>query len=335
MGLFRTFMNAQSASKAHFPGISVVLCTYNGGRYLAEQLESIANQTRLPVELIACDDHSTDNTLSILEDFSQRAPFCVRIFLNPKRLGSTCNFDQGIRLAREGFIALCDQDDRWAPTKLERLSDILIRDPLLGGVFSDAVLIDGDSNPIGISLFAKHRFSAAKQRAFVTNPATILLKHDVVTGSTLMFRAAMRRHFSAIPPSWVHDGWLTWIIALHSHLSLTSEPLTAYRIHAGQQIGVGPSHAARRTLLQAETRRQHYGRVAHQFHDLLLHLTSANKKEYGLLADEIRQKICFLQKQSMLSHRRTIRFLQMLLMLPQYLRYTRGLGSLRNDLLLD
>ncbi len=130
--------------------------------------------------------------------------FVLRIFLNPKRLGSTCNFDQGIRLAREGFIALCDQDDRWAPTKLERLSDILIRDPLLGGVFSDAVLIDGDSNPIGISLFAKHRFSAAKQRAFVTNPATILLKHDVVTGSTLMFRAAMRRHFFCNPP---HRGF--------------------------------------------------------------------------------------------------------------------------------
>ncbi|MGA8729118.1 MAG: glycosyltransferase family 2 protein [Terracidiphilus sp.] len=328
-------MNPQTVSSASVPGISVVLCTYNGGRYLGEQLESIAEQTRLPAELVACDDCSTDNTVCILQEFSARAPFLVRIFRNTKRLGSTRNFDQGIRLAQEEFISLCDQDDRWVPNKLEKLSDILIRNPLLGGVFSDAVLIDGDSKPIGINLFEKHKFSAAKQRAFVANPSTILLKHDVVTGSTLMFKAAMRRYFSGIPLSWVHDGWLTWIIALHSHLDLTSEPLTAYRIHAGQQIGIGPSHAARRTLLQAETRRQHYGRVAQQFHDLLLHLMSADKKEYGLLADEIRRKICFLQKQSMLSHRRAIRFLQMFRMLPDYARYTRGLGSFRNDLLLD
>ncbi len=328
-------MNALEASGETAAGISVVMCTYNGGQYLAEQLESIREQTRLPDELVVCDDGSTDNTIAILNDFAARAQFSARIVCNAKRLGSTSNFDQAIRLAREEFIALCDQDDRWAPKKLERLSDILMRNPDVGGVFSDAELIDGDSRPLDTTLFGKHKFTTSKQEAFLANPASVLLKHDVVTGSTLMFRAEMRRHFPLIPPSWVHDGWLTWIIALHSRLDLTSEPLTAYRIHAGQQIGIGASHAARPNLLQVETRRQHYGRVAHQFHDLLAHLSRCERTEHRELAKEVSRKIRFLQEQSMLSHRTMVRLFQMLPMVPDYARYGRGLGSFRNDLLSD
>ena len=59
--------------------ISVALCTYNGGRYLEAQLESISAQTRQPAELVACDDGSTDDTLAILERFARRAPFSVSL----------------------------------------------------------------------------------------------------------------------------------------------------------------------------------------------------------------------------------------------------------------
>ena len=86
--------------------ISVAMCTHNGGRYLQEQLESIALQSRLPLELIVCDDQSTDDTTLILNRFKAEAPFAVKVIRNSRRLGSTRNFDQAIGLSarRTGCI---------------------------------------------------------------------------------------------------------------------------------------------------------------------------------------------------------------------------------------
>ena len=325
------YVNGKNASA---PRISVAMCTFNGARYLEEQLESIASQSQQPYELIVCDDRSTDDTVAILKRFQAHAPFAVKVILNSQRLGSTRNFDQAIGLARGDLIALCDQDDRWVPVKLERLSDALNADPLLGGAFSDANLIDGDGRPVGMRLFARHKFTAAKQRSFIANPTATLLKHDIETGATLIFRASMRRYCSPIPASWVHDGWLAWMIALHSRLTLIPEPLTDYRIHTGQQLGVddGPSAQARSS--KPETRRQFYSRVARQFEDLLHRVLEEGWNEHDALIQKIREKIAFLKTQSNLSPSLGVRTVQMAAQLPRYLHYARGLGSLRTDLLL-
>jgi len=311
--------------------ISVAMCTYNGGHYLEEQLESIALQSRLPYELIVCDDQSTDDTLAILKRFQAEATFPVKVVRNSQRLGSTRNFDQAMGLARGELIALCDQDDRWGPKKLERLSETLHDDPFLGGVFSDANLIDGDGRQTGLRLFAKHKFTPAKQRNFVSCPTDTLLKHDVVTGATLMFRASIRRYSSPIPASWVHDGWLAWMIALHSRLSLFPEPLIDYRIHVGQQLGVSNAQAAGG---RGETRRQFYKRVARQFEDLLQRVLAQGWNEHDALAGKIREKIAFLKMQSTLSPSLGVRTLQMIGQLPRYVHYARGLGAIRTDFLL-
>ena len=75
--------------------VSVALCTCNGGRFLAEQLQSIASQTRLPQELVICDDASTDDTVSMIQGFSRTAPFPVKLFQNAERLGPAKNFEIG------------------------------------------------------------------------------------------------------------------------------------------------------------------------------------------------------------------------------------------------
>ncbi|HMG87858.1 MAG TPA: glycosyltransferase [Terracidiphilus sp.] len=313
------------------PRISVAMCTFNGARYLEEQLESIALQSQLPSELIVCDDQSIDDTLSILKRFQARAPFAVKVILNSRRLGSTRNFDQAIGLTRGDLIAMCDQDDRWAPTKLERLSEALAADPFLGGAFSDANLIDGDGRPMGMRLFARHKFTAAKQRSFIGCPTATLLKHDIVTGATLMFRASIRRYCSPIPASWVHDGWLAWMIALHSRLTLIPEPLTDYRIHVGQQLGVQAAPSAQASSSRPETRRQFYSRVARQFEDLLHRVLAEGWNEHDALIEKIREKIAFLKAQSNLSPSLGVRTLQMVGQLPRYMQYARGLGSVCTD----
>ncbi|WP_162601906.1 glycosyltransferase family 2 protein [Occallatibacter savannae] len=314
------------------PAISIAMCTFNGGRYLTEQLESIASQSRLPSELIVCDDGSTDDTIALLNRFKANAPFSVTIVKNAARMGSTRNFDQAIGMAQGEFIALCDQDDRWLPHKLDRLSRCLVDNAFLGGVFSDAELIDGDGRRVGKTVFGQHRFTPAKQRSFVSCPTATLLKHDVITGATLMFRSNIRRYCSPIPATWVHDGWLAWMLALHSRVTLIAEPLIEYRIHAGQQLGVESSQASQRG--SRETRRQFYARVARQFEDLLSRVTAEGWSQNDALVENIRQKIAFLKSQAALSTQPGARAMQMLGLLPKYLHYARGLASVRKDLLL-
>src|SRR4051794_28588047 len=97
------------------------MCTYNGSTYLHEQLASIAQQSRLPDELVLCDDASTDATVSILAEFAQRASFPVNILVNEHNVGSTRSFERAISQCSGQGIALADQDDVWHREKLARL----------------------------------------------------------------------------------------------------------------------------------------------------------------------------------------------------------------------
>ncbi|SDY91484.1 glycosyltransferase [Nitrosomonas sp. Nm58] len=91
--------------------ISIAMCTYNSEAHLQEQLDSVANQTRLPDELVICDDCSTDRTEDIVRAFVNIAPFKVNFSVNEKRLGSTANFEKAICMCQGDIIALADHDD--------------------------------------------------------------------------------------------------------------------------------------------------------------------------------------------------------------------------------
>ena len=219
-------------------GISVAMCTYNGARFLKEQLASIGSQSMLPAELVICDDGSTDETLAVLEDFAGRAPFRVRLIRNPQNLGYAKNFEQAIRLCEYEFIALCDQDDIWYANKLAVLSSLLANDHALGGVFSDGDLIGPDGAPRARSLWQTFHFKYRERRRFASGRATeLLLRENKVTGMTMMFRASLREVLLPIPATWIHDGWLAWMLCLHSTLAACPERLVAYRLHGSQQVG--------------------------------------------------------------------------------------------------
>src|SRR4030095_14430308 len=86
--------------------VSIALCSYNGERYLQEQLDSIAGQSRLPDELVVCDDRSLDETAEIIRAFASKVPFPVRLTINERNLGSTKNFEKAISLCRGDIILL-------------------------------------------------------------------------------------------------------------------------------------------------------------------------------------------------------------------------------------
>lgn len=120
------------------------MATYNGERYLEEQLESLARQVMLPFELVACDDGSSDRTVAMLESFAERAPFEVRIRVNGQTLGPGENFLQTASMCSGDWIAFCDQDDVWSDRKLERIAEVLAAEPAVSMVSHSARQVNQD-----------------------------------------------------------------------------------------------------------------------------------------------------------------------------------------------
>src|SRR6188768_263019 len=103
-----------------YPTVSVVMCTYNGAKFLKEQVDSILNQTYSIEEFLIFDDGSTDGTLEILEAYAAKFSF-INLFKNSFTLGYNKNFEQALKKANSEVIAIADQDDYWDPKKLEKM----------------------------------------------------------------------------------------------------------------------------------------------------------------------------------------------------------------------
>lgn len=104
--------------------VSIVLCTYNGAKFLREQLDSIVQQTLQPYEVIAQDDGSSDDTLNILQDYAKKYPY-IKVCKNQKEHGINNNFFSAMQRATGDFIAISDQDDIWEPDKLEAMTNAI------------------------------------------------------------------------------------------------------------------------------------------------------------------------------------------------------------------
>lgn len=100
--------------------LAVVIATYNGAEFIAEQLDSVINQTLRPDEIIICDDSSSDNTWEIIDSYRRRYPDLFKVFRNEARMGPHQNFKSAFHHTNADLIAPCDQDDIWFPEKLER-----------------------------------------------------------------------------------------------------------------------------------------------------------------------------------------------------------------------
>ena len=100
--------------------VSVVVCTYNGSRFVSEQIESICKQTYPNLQIIIVDDASTDNTFEIIKQWADK-DHRIHLHRNEKNLGFNLNFDKACKLTTGDYIAIADQDDIWELTKIEKL----------------------------------------------------------------------------------------------------------------------------------------------------------------------------------------------------------------------
>lgn len=312
--------------------LSIALASYNGERYISEQLDSIARQNRLPDELIVSDDASNDATRAIVLDFARRARFPVRLQTNNERLGSTRNFEAAVRGCNGDIIFLCDQDDVWYPDKIALIEERFINDPKVGAVFTNADVVDQDLHPFGPQLWKILKFSPEKQARVAAGDALeVLLKQFVVTGATMAFRSTYRDLILPIPDVW-HDAWIALIVGATSRLAALPTALIAYRQHSTNQIGV-----PRRRASRGKTCAQIYGpQIAYYDFARTRLLEFSNRlPEAERQIRRFDEKLIFLRACAALPDSRWNRLPIVLheLIKFRYHRYANGLKSVRKDLL--
>ena len=212
--------------------ISIVLCTYNGEKYLPALLESLLNQTLLPIEFIWRDDRSTDSTAQIAADFARQAPFPVDFAVNPQNLGPKLNFGNALSSVSGTLIALCDQDDVWLPEKLETMARHF-NDRETKLVYSDCLVVDDSLESSG-QTFLQQRGTQHPQK----DTLSCLLLQNTVTGCVSMFTSDLLPIVLPIPElAIMHDWWLGLIASAVGRVVHVPEITTLYRQHGGNVIG--------------------------------------------------------------------------------------------------
>ena len=313
--------------------IAIALATYNGERYIDEQLESISRQTRVPDELIISDDASDDTTVEIIKNFSNNVSFPVRLDINQERLGSTRNFEKAIRACNSDIIFLCDQDDVWYPEKIDRIEECFMNNTEAGAVFTDADIVNQDLHIFGPQLWKKVRFNSRERAQVESRDAfTVLLKHSVVTGATMAFRSKYRDLVLPIPEIWVHDAWIALLVSASSYLIAIPTPMVAYRQHSSNQLGLPGGRNLRKSCAT--------------YHNPRISCYESARTRVLEFSDQIpdaKNKICclddklgFLRARAGLPDSRWRRLPIALreLVTLRYNRYTKaGVGSFINDLL--
>jgi len=242
--------------------VSVVMCTYNGEKYLRDQLQSIVDQTRSPDEIIISDDGSSDSTLQIIEEFASFTggpkPLMWRVETRRTPLGVSENFASALTKARGEFIALADQDDVWEPDRLDKGLAQFNDGVLL--VHSDATLIDAYGSPTG-TLMSALRLTSGERRNLLSGRALdALLRRNVVTGATTMVRSSLIEQALPIPEGWVHDEWLALLAAAQRGVVFQEDPLIRYRQHGNNVIGASKTDYLEATRRLREKRSEFFAR---------------------------------------------------------------------------
>ncbi|MGO1071245.1 glycosyltransferase family 2 protein [Lysobacter sp. CA199] len=248
----------EPTGQAATPRATVVLCTYNGARYLPQQLDSLLAQSRVPDRIIAVDDVSGDDTWTLLETFAVRARAAgveVELHRNQRNLGYLRNFEAALPRADAGIVFLCDQDDVWHRNKLEEFLQRFRSRPELLLLHSDSQLIDDEGRELGQRMFQTLEVTASELTDLHSGRGfDVLLRRNIVTGATTAIRRELLDMALPIPDTaveglphsgWVHDEWLALVAAATGGVDCIETPSIGYRQHGANQIG-----ARRRSLVE-------------------------------------------------------------------------------------
>ncbi len=223
------------------PRVAVLLPTYNGDRYVSEQIQSILEQSWPHWRLVTRDDGSLDDSASIILDFARRHPGRIHVVdAGGPRLGVDASFSRLLELTDSKYYMFCDQDDVWLPDKMEKTLDCMrsVETEVGDGT---PVLIHTDASVVDSSL---RRLDASAWHYGYNDPAfstsfNRLLVQNMVFGCTVMINSALKKRATPIPGNVVqYDWWLALVSVCFGRTAYVSEPTVLYRQHEANSVGV-------------------------------------------------------------------------------------------------
>lgn len=214
----------------------VVICSYNGSKYLAEQIHSITIQSILPEKIFISDDGSTDGTIELIQRIKSTSPIPIVFLSNLEKKGPIGNFIQAIKNSQAEYVFLSDQDDIWVDDKIENYERELVKissddsnKPLL--LFSDAVVIDVHKNIIHDSFLSFERNNVP------FNMKNRLLVQNFVQGATVCLNQRLVQLVRYNDNIVMHDWWLALIAIFTGKIYFINKPLIMYRQHENNSVG--------------------------------------------------------------------------------------------------
>lgn len=215
--------------------IDILMATYNGEKYIKEQIKSILNQTYSNFRLIISDDCSTDNTRNILEEF-QKKDDRIKLYYQEKNIGYVKNFEFLLNKVENELYMLSDQDDIWNADKIEKSVNKIEKENA-DLVFSDLELIDENGQQISESFWKEKNF---KKKIKKDKNKQGLRLNNYITGCTILSKKLFLKYILPIPKNkkyLIHDFWIAIVVSLKGKIEYIEEPLVKYRQHGNNQVG--------------------------------------------------------------------------------------------------
>lgn len=282
--------------------ISVVMATYNGAKYIKEQLESIFNQSVTPDEIIISDDCSKDSTLKILEDYKNEVSIPITINVNKENIGYIKNFKLAISRAKGDYIFLCDQDDVWEKNKIEdTISCMKSVDAEVS--CTGFILIDGNGNRIkDLNKYKSDPICGYEAWTGLIKEIQIkrLIWGNFCPGCTYCFSKSVKAVFERLNNvEMPHDFQLLLIGANHRSAVFIDKPLSRYRIHESNTIGMNKKEAKRKRNIKPRMTRffdelSNYELIDHlKIYNLILFLRLPKIRYEIIKRFKLNNKMCF------------------------------------------
>ena len=216
--------------------IDILLATYNGEKYLKEQLDSILNQTYKNIRIIISDDCSKDTTPEILKEY-QKKDDRIELHIQKNNLGVVKNIEFLLKQVKSPYYMLADQDDYWLPEKAEKSLEKL-KEEKADLVFGDLEVVDKNLNTM-YSSFNDYMLLTRKINKYI-NSYKVNYLYNCITGCTVLAKKETIEKIIPLPINSkrvLHDHWIGLMVALNGKLAYVPEKYIRYRQHGNNEVG--------------------------------------------------------------------------------------------------